>query len=159
LNSETAQPTANSPIRTKLKIAVLHDRASTPHRKLDDLIRQKLIEKKRVIDFSVFLEPQPNEADIEDLIPEAIYIEAFNEAYTKELDGSQVTAAELVAHPRIVERINLWLKGKSISVATGGGYNHYRVAQKMLGKLTTDRLSAADLVPFEKLFNRVHDVF
>jgi len=144
---------------SKLKIAVLHDRASAPHRKLDDLIRQKLIEKKRVIDFSMFLEPQPNEADIEDLIPEAIYIEAFNEAYTKELGGSQVTAAELVAHPRIVERINLWLKGKSISVATGGGYNHYRVAQKVLGKLTTDRLAAADLVPFEKLFNRVHDVF
>ncbi len=57
---------------------VLHDRAGAPHQKLEDLIRQKLIERKRVLDFSMFLNPAPAEADIEDLLPADAYIAAFN---------------------------------------------------------------------------------
>ena len=53
----------------KLKLVVLHDRADSPHQKLEDLVRQKLIERKRVLDFSMFLDPAPAEADIEDLLP------------------------------------------------------------------------------------------
>ena len=61
----------------KLKLVVLHDRANSPHQKLEDLVRQKLIERKRVLDFSMFLLPQPGEADIEDLLPVEAYIHAF----------------------------------------------------------------------------------
>lgn len=53
----------------KLKLVVLHDRADSPHQKLEDLVRRKLIERKRVLDFSMFLDPAPAEADIEDLLP------------------------------------------------------------------------------------------
>ena len=67
----------------KLKLVVLHDRSSSPHQKLDDLVRNKLIERKRVLDFAMFLVSQPGEADIEDLLPADAYIAAFNQAYAK----------------------------------------------------------------------------
>lgn len=142
----------------KLKLVVLHDRASTPHQKLEDLIRQKLIERKRVLDFSMFIEPQPNEADIEDLLPPEIYVSAFNAAYAKELAGTVLDIADLGTHPRIVERINQWLKAKGIALLKDGGFNHYRVAQAVLPKLAVTCLTPEELARFELLFARIGEV-
>ena len=141
----------------KLKIVVVHDRASIPHQKLDDLIRQKLIERKRVLDFSMFLDSSSNEADIEDLLPVDLYVAAFNTVYVKELKGVALTVGELGAHPRIVERINQWLKLKGITVLKDGGFNHYRVAQGILPTLTLSSLKPEDLARFERLFDRIHE--
>lgn len=142
----------------KLKLVVLHDRAATPHQKLEDLVRQKLIERKRVLDFSMFLEPHAGEADIEDLLPVDAYIAAFNQAYAKELNGVTLTAAELGAQPRMIERINHWLKAKGITLLKDGGFNHYRVAETLLPALTATALSPEKLAPFERLFAKVGEV-
>ncbi|MCX6591847.1 MAG: AAA family ATPase [Acidobacteria bacterium] len=142
----------------KLRLAVLHDRASSPHQRLEDLVRQKLIERKRVLDFSMFLDPQPSEADIEDLLPTDTYIAAFNWAYAKELNGLVLTAAELGAHPRVIERINQWLKTKGIVLLKDGGFNHYRVAQAMLPTLTVAALQSTELARFERLFAKIGEV-
>ena len=139
----------------KLKLVVLHDRAGAPHQKLEDLIRQKLIERKRVLDFSMFLDVPANEADIEDLLPADLYIAAFNQTYAKELNVTVLTVAELGAQPRMIERINQWLKQKGIALLKEGGFNHYRVAQSLLPTITMDTLKPADLARFERLFDRV----
>jgi predicted ATP-dependent endonuclease of OLD family len=141
----------------KLKVAVLHDRAAAPHQKLDDLVRQKLIERKRVLDFSMFLDPSPTEADIEDLLPVDVYIKAFNNAYSKELGGVSLKIADMGPHPRIVERINHWLKEKGFVLLKEGGFNHYRVAQAVLPLLTTPTLKSEDISRFERLFIRVSE--
>lgn len=104
----------------KLKLVVLHDRASIPHQKLDDLVRQKLIERKRVLDFSMFLDPAPTEGDIEDLLPANAYIAAFNAVYAKELNGGMLTGADMGAQPHMIERINHWLKAKDITLLKDG---------------------------------------
>lgn len=140
----------------KLKLVVLHDRAGVPHQKLDDLVRQKLIERKRVLDFSMFLDVTANEADIEDLLPAGPYIAAFNQTYAKELNGTLLTAAELGSQPRMIERINQWLKHKGITLVRGGGFNHYRVALTVLPELTSSALQPADLARFERLIERVN---
>jgi hypothetical protein len=139
----------------KLKIVVLHDRAGTPPQKLEDLIRQKLIERRRVLDYAMFLEPSAKEADIEDLLPVNMYIDAFNATYLKELKGAKLIASDLGAHPRLVERINQWLKAKGITLLKDGGFNHYRVAQAILTSLTVEAMKPADLDPFQRLFSRV----
>ncbi len=139
----------------KLKLVVLHDRAGSPHQKLEDLVRQKLIERKRVLDFSMFLEPTPAEADIEDLLPADAYIAAFNQAYVKELNGVALTAADLGAQPRMIERINQWLRAKGITLLKDGGFNHYRVAHAVLPALTATTLKPDELARFERLFERV----
>ncbi len=140
----------------KLKLVVLHDRAATPHQKLEDLVRQRLIEKKRVMDFSMFLDNSPPEADIEDMLPTNIYISAFNTAYAKELGDTLLSEVELGPQPRIVEKVNHWLKGKGINLLKDGGFNHYRVAQAALPLLTSAALTEKYLSRFEKLFQKIH---
>ncbi len=142
----------------KLKLVVLHDRAGSPNQKLQDLVRQKLIERKRVLDFSMFLESAPAEADIEDLLPPDAYIAAFNQTYAKELNGVTLTAAALGAQPRMIERINHWLKTKNITLLKDGGFNHYRVAQAVLPALTTATLKPDELTRFERLFSKIGEV-
>ncbi len=142
----------------KLSLAVLHDRASIPHQKLEDVIRQKLIERKRVLDFSIFLSPVPSEADIEDLLPTDAYIAAFNRVYVKELKGLALKTSELGAQPRIVERINHWLKEKDILLFKDGGFNHYRVAQAVLPALKASSLSPEELGRFERVFIKLNGV-
>lgn len=142
----------------KLKLAVLHDRASAPHQKLEDLIRQKLIERKRVLDFAMFLDTSPSEADLEDLLPPEAYISAFNTAYSRELNGVNLVSTELGAHPRIVERINHWLKAKGITLLKDGGFNHYRVGQAILPLLSISTMKTKELNRFEHLFKRIGEV-
>ena len=141
---------------SKLQLVVLHDRAAAPHQNLEKLIHQKLIKHKRVLDFSMFRTPDNLEPDIEDLFPEALYVDAFNAAYAKEMKGTTLAVADLGQHPRIIERINQWLKGKGITLLKDGGFNHYRVAQALLPRLTDASLSETDLERFEKLFARVN---
>jgi predicted ATP-dependent endonuclease of OLD family len=140
----------------KLRIVVLHDRASGPHQGLERLIQQKLIERKRVLDFSIFRTPDNLETDIEDLFPETLYVDAFNTAYVRELKGTRLTVADLGRHPRIIERINQSLKDKNITLLKDGGFNHYRVAQALLPNLTNATLAATDLQRFESLFARLN---
>lgn len=142
----------------KLQLAVLHDRASTPHQKLEALVRQELIERRRVLDFSMFLDPKSSEADIEDLIPQAAYIEAFNTAYSNELKGTPLKAKDLGKEPRIVARINKWLVSKGVELLKDGGFNHYRVAQALLQSLKADSFKPEELARFERLFARIAEV-
>ena len=140
----------------KLKIAILHDRASNPHQKLEDLVHQKLIEKKKVLDFSMFRKPDNQETDIEDLFPTTLYVDAFNAAYAKQMSGKRLSADALGKHPRIIERINQWLTAEGVVLLKEGGFNHYRVAQALLPMLTNGTVSA-DVIPrFESLFSRVN---
>lgn len=141
----------------KLNIAVIHDRASIPHQRLEDLIRQKLIERKKILDFSMFRKPDNNqETDIEDLLPESLYIEAFNIVYGKQLNRKKLTVNDLGQHPRIVEKINQWLKARSVFLLKDGGFNHYRVAQALLPMLNHKKLSTDDLEIFEMLFENLN---
>lgn len=142
----------------KLKLAVLHDKAAAPNQKLDDLVRQKLIEKKRILDFSMFRDPAAAEADLEDLFRPEIYVEAFNATYAKELEAKTLPLTDLGAHPRMVERINQWLKEEGITLLKEGGFNHYRVAQTLLVKLTTATVDPGELDRFERIFDRVNEL-
>ena len=141
-----------------LKLVVLHRRPAAPHQNLEDVAGQMLIERKRVLDYSMFLTPAPSEAGIEDLLPADAYIAAFNQAYAKELNGVTLTTSELDERPCIIDGINLWLKAKGISLLKDGGFNRYRVAQALLPALTADVLKPEELARFERLFAKVTEV-
>lgn len=142
----------------KLKLVVLHDRPAVPHPTPEDLVRQRLIERKRVLDYSMFLESAPREAGIEDLLPVDVYIAAFNQAYARELKGLTLTAAELEGQPRLIERINHWLRVNGVTLLKDGGFNRYRVAQAILPALTVDVLKPEEMERFERLFAKVTEV-
>lgn len=140
----------------KLRLVVLHDRAGKPNQGLEDLVKEKLIEQKRVLDYAMFRIPSAPEADIEDLFPESLYVDAFNKTYAKQLGNSPALLSKLPSHPRIVERINLWLKAEKVSLLRDGGFNHYRVAQQLVPNLTELALGTKGLEPFEALFDRLN---
>jgi len=73
---------------SKLHLIVLHDRGSAPAQTLENLIHQKLIQRKRVLDYSMFRTPDNQETDIEDLFPEALYLDAFKHSICKRIEGN-----------------------------------------------------------------------
>ena len=73
---------------SKLKLVVLHDPGSAPAQNLESLIQQKLIQRKQVLDYSLFRTPANQETDIEDLFPRRFTSMLFNAAYAKELKGT-----------------------------------------------------------------------
>lgn len=89
------------------------------------------------------------------MLPVDAYVAAFNSAYIKELNGTVLAADDLGPQPRIIERINHWLKSKGITLLKDGGFNHYRVMQAILPALTEASLQQEELLRFEQLFDRV----
>jgi hypothetical protein len=142
---------------SKLKLVVLSDKSATPNQQLDDLVKQKLIERRRVLDYSMFRYPASQEADVEDLLPIGLYLKAFNSVYKNDLEGKELTEALLSQHPRVIERINGWLKNEGIVLKKDGGFNHYRVAQAMLPILTLGTFSTEQMTAIETMFNRVNN--
>lgn len=141
-----------------LNVVLLHSRRAALHQKLENPAGEKLIERKRVLAYSMFLEHGPSEAGIEDLLPADAYIVAFNHTYGGELKGLTLTAAELDEQPCIIEGINHWLKAKGISLLKDGGFNRYRVAQAILPTLKADTFKPEELDRFERLFAKVTEV-
>jgi len=139
-----------------LNIVVLHDRATAPDQRLEDLVQHKLIERKSVLDYSMFKTPgEPT--DVEDLFPVDLYLHAFNAAYAKELKGVTATEVELPPRPRIVERLNAWLQCKGIVLLKAGGYNHYRVAQALL-PLLTSKTDSTVVGRFKTIFAKIDEI-
>lgn len=142
----------------KLQLVVIHDRASVQPQKLEDLMKNKIIERKRVFDYSIFREPNNLETDIEDLLPISLYLTCFNQVYKKELGDKQIVESDLDQHPRIVERINKWLVKNTVVILKDGGYNHYRVAQQVIVSLNETNIPKECSTQFERLFIKVNDI-
>lgn len=116
-----------------LKFGVLHDYNGAPDQKLDDLVKQKLLAAKSVLNVSQFrdltkLNQNTIASDIEDLFEPAMYLEYFNKAFSKQLGGTVVTEADLGPGHRIVGRLEKYLVDKAIKLRPSGGFNHYAVS-------------------------------
>ena len=152
-----------------LKIVVLHDFKGSPEQRLEDLVRQKLIETKKVIHYAEFRStPKPTKGisdnlkatDIEDLFPTAFYLNAFNKTYSKELSGLQIQESDLPQGERVIQRIKQWLTLKKITLRKDGDFNHYRVANTFITLgLDSKKFGSEDLKTFENLISKVNSLF
>jgi hypothetical protein len=146
-----------------LKLAVLHDYHGSPEQALMDVVKQKMISSKAVFNPAQFRDLASTgttslSSDIEDLFDIGLYVEYFNKAYAKELGKKPLKVADLPKGDRIVERIERYLKDKSISVRPSGGFNHYLVAAKF-GSEPPTAFDADTLARFEALFAAVNKLF
>lgn len=146
-----------------LQLAVLHDFRGTPEQKLTDLVRQKLISAKAILDASQFRDltkigVSGSPSDIEDLFTPSIYLDYFNQAFSAVLGAAPVTEGALPAGDRIVNRIERYLDGQGIKTRLSGGFNHYTVASSFASNPTT-ALDADTLSRFEELFKAVNNLF
>jgi hypothetical protein len=145
-----------------LNLVVLHDYRGAPEQKLVDLVKQKIVAPKFLLNASQFRDLKAigtdgNASDTEDLFDEEMYLEQFNETFKKELGGKTIKASDLSPGSRIVERIERYLSAQGIQVRPSGGFNHYRVALHFSTN-PPKKFSDDTIARFVALFERVNSL-
>lgn len=145
----------------KLKLVVLHDYRGAPEQKLMDLVRERMISTKAVLNPSQFRDPahfgqNGAAADLEDLFSIATYLEYFNATFAKFLP-QPVNEAALPPGDRVIDRLNRHLEANGIKLRPSGGFNHYLVALEFAGKPPA-ALDDLTLGKFEELFKTVNSL-
>ena len=146
-----------------LKLAVLHDYRGAPEQRLVDLVKDKMISAKAILNPSQFSDlknigKDGKPADIEDLFSVPLYLDFFNEAFSKQLGGTKITEKDLPPGDRVIGRMERYLEAKKIQTRPSGGFNHYTVAAYFAShpplKIDIDTLKR-----FEALFNAINSLF
>jgi hypothetical protein len=143
----------------RLKIAVFHDYRGAPEQKLLDMMREKLIASKAVLDASQFRDlaaigKSGRPSDTEDLFEPATYLHYFNEAFKAGLSGTAIGESDLPASDRIIERLERYMASKSIQLRPSAGFNHYLPAIALARDPSV--IDAITLRRFEELFKAVN---
>lgn len=146
-----------------LKLAVLHDYRGAPEQRLMDLVKQKMISPKALLNASQFRDlknignsRQPT--DTEDLFESAFYLEHFNGAFAKPLSGTAIREADLPPGDRIIDRLERHIDASGFQIRPSGGFNHYAVASHFASNPSAS-LDSDTLKRFEAVFNAVNALF
>ncbi len=145
-----------------LKLAILHDFRGAPEQKLMDLVKEKMISFKAVLNASQYrdlknLGNNGQASDTEDLFAVSLYLDYFNKAFAKLLNGTVVTEQSLPPGDRIIGRLEKFLSQNGIQLRPSGGFNHYAVASYFASHPPT-KLDADTLKRFEAIFERVNSL-
>lgn len=138
-----------------LKLAVLHDYRGASEQKLMDLVKEKIIPAKMLLNISQFRDHKAPRtdgmpSDIEDLFKPEFYLERFNKTF-----GTSVSEADLVPGDRIVDRLNRYIDKTGIKIRPSGGFNHYLVASNFAAN-PPEKLDRDTLKRFETLFAAIN---
>lgn len=145
-----------------LKLVVLHDYRGTPEQKLKDLVRERIVAPKFLLNASQFrnlktIGKDGDASDTEDLFDQELYVEQFNGAFKKELGGREIKLTDLPAGMRIVERIERYIASAGIQIRPSGGFNHYRVAS-YYSLNPPKKISDETVARFAALFDAVNSL-
>ncbi|CAN5367830.1 ATP-dependent endonuclease [soil metagenome] len=145
-----------------LELAVLHDFRGSPEQKIADLIRQKIIAAKFILNASQFRDvtnigKDGPPSDTEDLFDVKAYLEWFNKAFAK-LIKAKVKLSDLPSGPRIVGRLESYIASKKMVLRPSGGFNHYTVAAWFVSNQPAS-FEADTLSRFEGLFKAVNALY
>jgi len=135
---------------SQLNIACLLDSSidSSSKSKLENVIREKLIERKKIVYFDEFV--TASEADIEDIFSKEEYLNLFNEAFSEHKDIVEADLNGKIA--RIVLQIN-----KHLNVDR---FNHYRPSNILAQKgVKASDFSEQTLSRFEDIFKKINSLF
>ncbi|MCX6832780.1 MAG: AAA family ATPase [candidate division Zixibacteria bacterium] len=146
-----------------LKLAVLHDYRGAPEQKLMELVKERMISPKAVLNASQFRDlanigKSGKSTDTEDLLPEKLYLQYFNSAFAKQLNGVDINENVLPPGDRIIDRLERYLADKRIEIRPSGGFNHFTVASQFASKPPA-KLDSGTLDRFEALFKAVNSLF
>jgi energy-coupling factor transporter ATP-binding protein EcfA2 len=146
-----------------LDLVVVHDYAKGPDQRLEDMVRTKIIESKRILNYALFMDGNKAKlpaTDVEDMFDIGEYLAFFNCAYERELGGKKLTPEALPNGERIIARIEALLISLGLKVRPRGGFNHYHVANSFVTHLSEmPKPSEATLSRYEKLFAKVNSLF
>lgn len=146
-----------------LKLAVLHDYRGVPEQKLMDLVKEKIISPKALLNASQFRDLKKigksgRPTDTEDLFDPVFYLELFNLAFAKPLGNTTISETELPPGDRIIDRLERYISMKGFRIRPSGGFNHYIVASHFASNPPAT-LDSGTLKRFEELFIAVNAIF
>lgn len=135
-----------------LNVATLLDVQKKDEQRIEAL-KSRLRTAAHVLTFADFVGAR--EADVEDMFSPDFYLDLVNAAYSLDLQAPLVLA-DLPPHPRIVVRIESFLKVNPLK--NGVGFNHFRPARYLadnIGSLRTS-IDNATLDRFESAFKALN---
>lgn len=140
----------------RLNVLVMLDEERQARTAKDELVKQKLIREDNVVFVTDGFDAsdKPAEADIEDLIDEAVYNDLVRESYAAELTGKTPGLNPKV--PRIVKRYEEAFK------ALGLEFHKTRPARLLLNRMATEPdkiMTTASTVRFDRLFAAIAKAF
>lgn len=107
-----------------MKIATLIDYQVSDQQKIEALYKEKLLKKANVLSFADFTKTA--EADVEDMFNPEFYIDLVNAEFATQL-SKPINVTQLTSqHPRILVRIEEYLK---LHPLKSGKFSHYRPAR------------------------------
>lgn len=136
--------------QTRLNIAVLMDFQKEHHQLIENLYKNKLLEKKKILTFAQFVEK--SEADIEDMFEREFYFNLVNAEFSGHLSKKLLADSVEDLHERILANIGLFLNKHSLK--KGIGFNHYRPARYFVEHISElqDKISDNTLKRFDAAF-------
>ena len=139
--------------QTRMNIATLIDFQEKDRQAIENMWRRKLVQKKQVITYADFVDAR--EADVEDVVGTAFYLELVNAEYAAVL-GEPVAAKDLKSkHPRITVRLEEHFAENPLS--SGVPFNHYRPARYLAEKVGDLTVPPAVLDRFERICSAVNE--
>ncbi len=151
-----------------LELTVLHDFKGKPDQRLEDLVHQKVIQQRQVLNYAMFrgvssqngVKTKLEDTDVEDLMSPGIYLSLFNAAYKDKLGARAIRVKDLPAGSRITSRIEQYLDDNHIQLRPSRGFNHYLVANHLASHPPSQRkLDEFTLGNFDLLFKNINTHF
>ena len=139
--------------QTRMNIATLIDFQEKDRQAIENMWRRKLVQKKQVLTYADFVDAR--EADAEDVIGTAFYLELVNAAYAAAL-GEPVAEKDLKSkHPRITVRLEEHFAENPLS--SGVTFDHYGPARYLAEKVGDLTVPPAVLDRFERICSAVNE--
>ena len=138
--------------QTRMNIATLIDFQEKDRQAIENMWRRKLVQKKQVLTYADFVDAR--EADVEDVVGTAFYLELVNAEYAAVL-GEPVAEKDLKSkHPRITVCLEEHFAENPLS--SGVTFNHYRPARYLAEKVGDLTVPPGVLDRFERICSAVN---
>ena len=140
-------------VQTQMNVATLIDFQEKDRQAIESMWRRKLIRKKQVLTYADFVEA--SEADVEDVVGTAFYLELVNSEYAAAL-GEPIEEKDLKSkHPRITVRLKEYFVEHPLR--KGVTFNHYRPARYLAERVGEVTVPPAILDRFQRICSEVNE--
>ena len=139
--------------QTRMNIVTLIDFQEKDRQAIENMWRRKLIQKKQVLTYADFVDDR--EADVEDVIGTAFYLELVNSEYAAELSEPVAEKDLKSKHPRITVRLEKHFAENPLG--SGVTFTHYRPARYLVEKVGGLTVPPAVLDRFQRICSAVNE--
>ena len=131
-------------------LAVLIDYQKKDRQSIENLYKEKLLQKNHVLTFADFVDAV--EADIEDMFDPGFLIKLVNAEYKSNISIHDIESG----HPRVLVRLEEYIKNTPLP--DGASFNHYRPARYFTDKISElqNDLDDSQLNYFRQAFNALN---